>query len=514
MAIKAGQILHVANQFVVDRIQTAGPGDLNIPQEKVYELGNYQSVGIVRDVPDLSFNLECLDVDTEVEALLVGSVDPFADAQSTMYDLALNKPIDIISPWKTPYGAFTAVQGVAVPGLALESASYRYGLQDNAGETFTLNGDSIYYTPGTPWQDIAEGDGTETEFTFEHGDALLYVEGGKEFYALSVSVDGVRYTQVESADLADAVAGGNTEVYADLVAGESIEFGVAPENGAVISIVYASSVDTASYPQTGQDPWGTSGDSHLVHQNVAVKPAAIRGKDIDVYFSTLVSVGGHITNKALTSNVATLTTDSAHGLTTGDSVTVSGVDATFNGTYTVASTPTSTTFTYAKTAADVASTAVSGTAAKAKTPLEVRWPDVQSANIDWRVTLEQDYEFGNARAVAREATDVPAVTGSVEIKPRSVEGFFNRLRQITGVEDGQVIGPQSSVVGALRIELRNPESGGSTAVAAGTVLKTHYIPDARFTIPGYSGQVQQKLSVTLNFESDGGVLQTYKGVRS
>src|SRR3954462_6800689 len=118
MAIKAGQILHVANQFVVDRIQTAGPGDLNIPQEKVYELGNYQSVAVVRDVPDLSFNLECLDVDTEVEALLTGSTDPYADADGTAYELVNARPIDILSPWKTPYGDFEAVRGVAIPALA------------------------------------------------------------------------------------------------------------------------------------------------------------------------------------------------------------------------------------------------------------------------------------------------------------------------------------------------------------------------------------------------------------
>ena len=66
----------------------------------------------------------------------------------------------------------------------------------------------------------------------------------------------------------------------------------------------------------------------------------------------------------------------------------------------------------------------------------------------------------------------------------------------------------------MRVELRNPESGGSTAAPAGTVLKTHYVPDARFTIPGYEGRVQQKLTQTVNFESDAGVLETYKGVRA
>lgn len=77
------------------------------------------------------------------------------------------------------------------------------------------------------------------------------------------------------------------------------------------------------------------------------------------------SVTASVSNKALTSNVATLTTSAAHKLFTGDSVAVTGVDATFNGTYTITAVPTTTTFRYAKTASNVASAAVSpvGTAA-------------------------------------------------------------------------------------------------------------------------------------------------------
>jgi hypothetical protein len=66
-----------------------------------------------------------------------------------------------------------------------------------------------------------------------------------------------------------------------------------------------------------------------------------------------------ITNKALTSNVATLTTSAAHGLSVGMEINVTGVDATFNGTFTITTIPTATTFTYAKTASNVTSTAVS-----------------------------------------------------------------------------------------------------------------------------------------------------------
>lgn len=433
MAIKAGQILHVAGQFVVDRIQTGGASALNIPQEKVFELGNYRSVGIVRDVPELTFSLEMLDTDTELEALFTGSVDPFADAASTKYDLANNRPIDIISPWKTPHGAFTSVHGVAVPNLYLESASYRYGLAENAGETFSLRGDSIYYIPGTPWQDVVAGDSLAADVhTFENGPALAYLEGGVTRYALSVSVNGQRLVRgSEYTDTATTVT--LLGDYAGLTSSDRV------------SVVYGSAVD-ASYPQSGQTPFG-AGNGNLTHQGTSVKPAAIRGKDIDVFFSTAIP-----------------------GVDLG-----AGVGA----------------------------------------PVEIRWPDVQSATVDWSVTLEEDREFGNPNAVGRDATDVPAVSGAIELKPRSVEAFYTRLRQITGVHDvNRIMGPQSSVTGGLRIEIRNPDSGGSTAVAAGSVIKTHYVPGARFTMPGYTGTVQQKMTTTLNWESDDGIHEIFKGARA
>jgi hypothetical protein len=69
-----------------------------------------------------------------------------------------------------------------------------------------------------------------------------------------------------------------------------------------------------------------------------------------------------VTNKALTSNVATLTTSVAHGYTVGRIVDVRGVDSTFDGGYMITATPTTTTFSYVKVAADVASTADTGTA--------------------------------------------------------------------------------------------------------------------------------------------------------
>ncbi len=80
--------------------------------------------------------------------------------------------------------------------------------------------------------------------------------------------------------------------------------------------------------------------------------------DVDKLIPTITAT---VSNKALTSNVATLTTSAAHGFAVGMEIVVSGVDATFNGEYTITTVPTSTTFTYAKTASNVTSTAATGT---------------------------------------------------------------------------------------------------------------------------------------------------------
>ena len=420
MAIKAGQILHAMNQFVVDRIQTGGAGNLNIPQERIYELGNYQSVGIVRDVPDLTFTLDVLDVSTQVEALLAGSADPEADTlgddglTGTNYPLSSAGVVDIISPFKSTQGAYDIVKGVAVPQLSLEQAQYRYGLRQNAGENFTLRGDSIYYVPGVPYLTTYTGDGATTAYSFQIGGAtpvpltaLPYTEQGDTLYALNVSVNGVR--QNLGTDYTETNTG--------------ITFAVAPANGAKIRIVFGSVTATTTYPQS-------------VHNGLTVKPAAIRGKDIQVYVGT----------------------------------TGATPDAPFH------------------------------------------WSDVQSVNIDWRITLEADYEFGNPHAVARDFLDAPVVSGTIELKPITVNALFAKLNQMTGVPSNEVVGPQSSVTLPLQVRLLNPESGGTSAVPAGTVLKTLHIPDARFTIPGYEGRVNQKLVNQLAFESDRGVLNVFKGL--
>jgi hypothetical protein len=78
------------------------------------------------------------------------------------------------------------------------------------------------------------------------------------------------------------------------------------------------------------------------------------------YANTISTITKSVSNKALTSNVATLTTSATHGFAVGDIAVVTGVDATFNGTHYVTGVPTTTTFTFAKENANVTSAVAAG----------------------------------------------------------------------------------------------------------------------------------------------------------
>lgn len=66
------------------------------------------------------------------------------------------------------------------------------------------------------------------------------------------------------------------------------------------------------------------------------------------------SIDAAVAQASLTSNVVTLVTNLNHGFAVGQSITVAGCGTPYDGTYVVASVPTSNTLTYSKTNADIA----------------------------------------------------------------------------------------------------------------------------------------------------------------
>lgn len=405
MAIKGGQIIHAGNgNTVIDRVQTGGPGQVNIPTEKINELGNYKSVATVRDTPDLTFSLESFDVSTEVEELLTGGEDP-----ATGIDLAKAVPVDFASQFKaglTAADPFAVVSSVALPFLYLEQMSYRFGLRDNATQSAQLRGDTIFYNPGPTFVEETAGTASanQTVVTAHPAFASSEADGRR---VLAVTAGSKRLTLgADYTEAVGAVSGG-----AGIVTLTIVDPVPVTEN---IRLIY-SSPDAVQYLQTA-------------HEDVTVKPAAIKGRDIDIY------VGGY------------------------DPLDIPGSQANKLGS-------------------------------------------VQSVNVDWRVTIDKDEEFGNYYAVGLDF-DVPTVNGSLDVKPRDSGDFMALLRKVTGVTDATaVIGTSSSVPLALDVVVKNPDDG--------TTLKRLHVPDARFTVPGYQGRVQQKMTVSLPFESDEGSLLVF-----
>lgn len=99
----------------------------------------------------------------------------------------------------------------------------------------------------------------------------------------------------------------------------------------------------------------------------------------------------NIINKSVSLNIATITTENVHGLTSGAQVTISGVDGTFDGTHTIISTPTNDTFTYVipKVVTNVNSTAVtSSSLARARVPFAIKVERTGGSTLDGKTKLE------------------------------------------------------------------------------------------------------------------------------
>lgn len=408
MAIKGNQLIHVANQVLVDRAQTAGPGTVNLNRQKVYELGNYLAVGSLTDIPDLSFSMESFDASAQMECLLTNQ-DFAAMTDGTAINVAAFIPFDVASQFKAGQSAvapYNTVGGIAIPYLTLESVSYKYGLTANASQTATLKGDGVFYTPGSVFIDTVAGTGTSGQTHQLAHDAYVYNGDviNLDRYAISISTsDGTRLAP--AADYTEAATGAGDAKTVTITFLKSIP------TTTKIRIVYSSDT-VATYPQASHTPVS------------ATRPAAIRGRNITV------SVGGHAV---------------------GD-----------------------------------------------------RWTSIQEFDLDWKVSLERNEEFGNSSIVSQDF-EVPDVTGKITVRPRDYADLYAKICKISGVTPGEVAGALTTAPLELYVELHSPDTG--------VVLKSFHIPDARFDLPGYSGRVQQKLDVDFNYTSDTGALTIYKGAR-
>lgn len=271
MTIKAGQLITTGDNVLVQRLQTGGPNNINIPSTRINELGNYLAVAVSHDTPDLTFSMESFDMSCATEALLVkksGSAGP--------YPISTPSPIDVCSEWlagqETGASQFNVVESVAIPYLMVDSLSYRIGLTDMAQKTISLRGDSIFYCPGTAVVQNFTASGTSAQACLLTNVAGIYngdtTSGPRR--SLNVTVGTTRL--VFGVDYTESYTGSGafqtttvTIINAQLA-------------GATIAITYFTSVATTFL--------------QAVHTAPATLPAALRGRDI-----TILLNGKLITNR-------------------------------------------------------------------------------------------------------------------------------------------------------------------------------------------------------------------------
>lgn len=259
MSIRSGQLITEGNGFLVSRVQTDGVSNLNIPKEQILEVGNFKTVANVRDIPDLSYDVESFDVSTDFEALLT-HVDPTTTTAGQEFVLDNSKPLDITAPLKKANGIFTIYKGIVVPYLTLEQSVYRFGVGANATQQHTLKGDAIYFVPGSPIyrEFAASGVGP---YSLGSDTAIAYTEGADTFHILGLcwlAADGTFKRLFHNTDFTDTTT--------------TFTLVNAPPVGSTIRAVWGTTT-VRNFPQS-------------VHPSTTVLPAAVKAKNIDLYVGT------------------------------------------------------------------------------------------------------------------------------------------------------------------------------------------------------------------------------------
>jgi len=422
MAIRAGQILHLGgNDTLIDRLQSAGLGDINIGTDTIRETGNYENVEKVLQDPDLSFSMESFDVSTEIEALLCGDPTGGASAAANQkYLFSDMKAVHIKSPWKNESAgsAGTIDGGLVVPNYFVTRASYRFGVDDNAGETFELAGSEAYYARKIPEIEQFTASGGASAFTLSASAARHSVGG----YNSTVTKYVLGVIKTPSGLTGGQVMVEGTDYTVDTSAADAfkptITFTTAPASASIVSVAYFDAQNTDAFAQT-------------VHPVATVKPGAVRGRDIEVYMH----------------------------------LPASGAEA-------------------------------SGV---------IKLGGVQSVTVDASKQTTLEREMGTSTPIARtlESTDV---TGDMGMHPTDQAAFFTMMRRITGVASAQVIGVLNNFPVGLEVRILNPSNRGS-------ILKTLFVKDAKFQIPATPARAGAVVDFTLRWESNGGELEIYNGIR-
>lgn len=275
MSIRAGSIVTVAGRNVVDRLQSAGLGNAQVPIETIREIGNDLVVDKVPGEPDFTFAMSSWDVSTDMIAFLQGKIgNPaanqppgYTDADHTEYKWENCQFVNITSPWKRNTGSAggNIAGGLLIPAYYPTRLRYRLGVTENATQEVELAGGSYYYAATPPVEEVAAGTGSKVAFVTSENARAFRLGGstGTTWQRVfGVLLDGV--LQTKGVDYVESISGADTGA----AAATTITFAVAPANLAQVRYVYFTETAKA-YAQA-------------LNADATVKPGAVRGRDITI----------------------------------------------------------------------------------------------------------------------------------------------------------------------------------------------------------------------------------------
>jgi hypothetical protein len=134
-----------------------------------------------------------------------------------------------------------------------------------------------------------------------------------------------------------------------------------------------------------------------------------------------------------------------------------------------------------------------------------RISSVQSVELEATVDTEVEREMGNDEPTGRVVNGLDC-TGSMTVRSKDAPAFIALLSKVTGVADDEVFGYLNQNALPLEIAIQNPKNPGAT-------LKTLYVNDAIFQIPGTPARVNAPTDFALRFDSQEGTFSEFKGAK-
>jgi hypothetical protein len=134
-----------------------------------------------------------------------------------------------------------------------------------------------------------------------------------------------------------------------------------------------------------------------------------------------------------------------------------------------------------------------------------RLSGVQSFELEATVDTEAERELGMEEPVGRTVNGRDC-TGTVTIRAKDSDAFIALLAKVTGVAQTEVYGYFNQNTIPVEIQIQNPKNPGQ-------ILKTLFVSDGIFQIPGTPARVNAPTDFSLRFDSQNGTFSEFKGAK-